>query len=148
MVFALLVFPSLNPGAVRAMVRGNILPWCSRTGWPPVWGAWRLPRLDWARNTGSISSPGWKPFLRSTWSPRGWGEHFPQKTSLSASSKHLPPLEKHLCFVPELYHYSSNMCAKSKPRTFKSPCCIFKWLYWTKINQTNLPKIWWYDGTR
>ena len=135
MVFPLLVFPSLNPGAVRAMVRGNVLPWCSWTEWPLFWGS--LVCVETAKAEMSkkprvyqLSRAKALPLLHlKSRRPRG---AFPQKTSLSTSSEHLPPLEKHSCFVPKLYHYSLNPRAETKSRMFKPLRCIFKWIYWTK----------------
>lgn len=69
MVLPLLVFPSLNPGAVRT--KGLSEQWLETSflGVPEwddpcfgaLWGLWRLTRLDCTRNPGSIRSPSSPP---------------------------------------------------------------------------------------
>lgn len=132
--WCLLVFPSLNPGAVTAMVR-NIFPWCSWMGWPlcfgAVWGLWRLTSLDWTRNPGSLRSPSSPPpevlEAKGSISPRKLFTHF-----LWAPD----PFEK--TPMAKLYHYSLNWLTKPKPHMFEPLCCAFKWLYWTKKGNSSL----------
>ena len=147
MTFHLLALPSLNPGAVRALVREA--SWCFWTGWSLFWGS--LGCMETARaglskkpRVYQLSRVKALPLLHlKSWRPR---RAFPPKTFLSTSPKHLPPLEKHPCFVPKLCCYSLNLRAKTRSPTFKPMRCIFKWLYWTKKKKTTAenPVIWWY----
>lgn len=101
-----------------------------------VWGEWRLPGVS-ARQGEHL------PLLHlKSCRPRA---ALPQNPSLSTSSEHLPPLEKHPCFVPKPHRCSLDPLIETKSSMFKLLRCIFKSLYWTKKKYQ--PKIWWYKST-
>lgn len=105
MVFPLLVFPSLKPGAVRTQGLSEQWLETSFLGAPEwddpcfgaVWGVWRLTRLDCTRNPGSI---------RSLSSPPP--EVLEAKGSISPSK-----LFTHLLWAPEPFGKTPMCCAKT-----------------------------------